>query len=82
MSQNLLKRIITSIVLLFLLIFINFSHEYIFILSVLIIGLIICLEANVLYSKLLTIKYPKKIYPLNNFNIKFVILNVWGITQI
>jgi phosphatidate cytidylyltransferase len=76
MSQNLLKRIITSIVLLFLLIFINFSHEYIFILSVLIIGLIICLEANVLYSKLLTIKYPKKIYPLNNFNIKFVILNV------
>ena len=76
MSQNLLKRIITSIILLFLLIFINFSHEYIFILSVLIIGLIICVEANILYSKLLTIKYPKKIHSLNKFNIKFIILNV------
>ena len=76
MSQNLLKRIVTSIVLLFLLIFINFSHEYLFIISVLIIGLIICLEANVLYSKLLTIKYPKKIHTLNKFNIKFIILNL------
>jgi hypothetical protein len=51
MSQNLLKRIITSIILLSLLIFINFSHKYIFILSILIIGLIICLEANNLFSK-------------------------------
>jgi hypothetical protein len=60
MSQNLLKRIITSIILLSLLIFINFSHQYIFILSILIIGLIICLEANNLFSKLLKIKIFKK----------------------
>ena len=75
MSQNLSKRLITSIVLLSLLIFINFSHKYIFILSILIIGLIICLEANNLFLKLLTNKYLKKHEPKNKLNIKFIILN-------
>ena len=75
MSQNLLKRLITSIVLLFLLIFINFSHKYIFILSILIIGIIICLEANNLFSKFLTNKYSKK-NSTNKLNIKFIILNI------
>ena len=60
MSQNLLKRLLTSIVLLTLLIFINFSHKYIFIISILIIGLIICLEANKLFSKFSNNKYSKK----------------------
>ena len=60
MSQNLLKRIITSIFLLSLLIFINFSHKYVFVISILIIGLIICLEANNLYSKFLTNKFSQK----------------------
>ena len=60
MSQNLLKRLVTSIVLLSLLIFINFSHQYIFILSILLIGLIICLEANKIFSRLLINKYSKK----------------------
>ena len=60
MSQNLLKRIITSIILLSLLIFINFSHQYIFILSILILGMIICLEANNLFSKLLIQNIQKK----------------------
>ena len=55
MSQNLLKRLLTSIVLLTVLIFINFSHKYIFIISILIIGMIICLEAN----KLLTLSEKK-----------------------
>ena len=50
MSQNLLKRLITSIILLSMLIFINFSHQYIFIVSILIIGLITCLEANNIFS--------------------------------
>ena len=58
MSKNLLKRIITSIVLLSLLFIINFSHKYIFILSILILGTIICIEANNLFSKLLSIKNP------------------------
>ena len=60
MSQNLLKRIITSIILLSLLIFINFTHQYIFVLSILTVGLIICLEANNLFSELLINKYSKK----------------------
>jgi len=76
MSQNFLKRLITSIILLSLLIFINFSHKYIFILSILIIGLIICLEANNLFLKLLTIKYSKKNFFINKLNIKFIMLNM------
>jgi phosphatidate cytidylyltransferase len=76
MSQNFLKRIITSIFLLSLLIFINFSHKIVFIISILIIGLIICLEANKLYSKFLTNKYSKKSFPINKLNIKFIMLNI------
>ena len=70
MSQNLLKRIITSIFLLSLLIFINFGHKSIFIISILIIGLTICLEANNLFSKFLTNKHSKKSSPINKLNIK------------
>ena len=76
MSQNLLKRLITSIILLSLLIFINFSHQYIFILSILIIGLMICLEANNIFSKILINNYIKKNSPINKLNIKFVMLNM------
>ena len=76
MSQNLLKRLITSIVLLSLFIFINFSHQYIFILSILIIGLIICIEANNLFSKLLTNKNSKKNSSINKLNANFIILNI------
>ena len=76
MTKNLLKRIITSFFLLFLLIFINFSHKYIFVLSILIIGLIICLEANNLFLKLLTVKYSKNIFYINKLNIRFIMLNV------
>jgi phosphatidate cytidylyltransferase len=76
MSLNLIKRLITSIILLSLLIFIIFSHQYIFILSILLIGLIICLEANTIFSKLLTNKYSKKNSYLNKLNIKFIILNI------
>ena len=76
MSQNLLKRLITSIVLLSLFIFINFSHQYIFILSILIIGLIICIEAKNLFSKLLTNKNPKKKSSKNKLNTNFIILNI------
>ena len=76
MSQNLSKRLITSIVLLSLLIFINFSHKYVFILSILIIGLIICLEANNIFSKFLTRKYSKKNSFINKLNIKFIIFNI------
>jgi phosphatidate cytidylyltransferase len=76
MSQNLLKRIITSIILLSLLILINFSHQYIFLLSILLIGLIICVEANNLFLRLLRNKYSKKNSLINNLNFKFIMLNI------
>ena len=76
MSQNLIKRVITSIILLFLLFFISFSNEYIFILSILILGIIICIEANNLFSNLLRTKQYKKALSLKKFNSKFLILNI------
>ena len=75
MSENLLNRLITSIILLLLLLFINFSHQYIFILSILILGTIVCLEANKLFSKLLFTKKNKN-DPLKKYNNKFFILNI------
>ena len=76
MSQNLISRIITSIILLFILFFINFSHQYIFILSILILGIFICVEANNLFSKLLNIKQVNNSSSFKRFNSKFLILNI------
>ena len=75
MSQNLLKRIITSIILLSLLFFINFSHKYIFILSILTLGMIICIESNRLFSKLLITKKTKNSF-LHRYEGKFLLLNI------
>ena len=75
-SQNLLKRLITSIILLSLLIFIIFSHQNIFILSILLLGLLICLEANKLFLKLLIDMDSKKTSSTNKLNIKFIMLNI------
>ena len=82
MSKNLLKRIITSIILLILLIFINFSHQYIFILSVLILGTLICFEVNSLFSKLLIKSNSKKNYSLKKFNSNFFFLNILAFSYI
>ena len=76
MSQNLFKRIITSIILLILLFFINFSHQYIFILSILILGIVICIEANNIFSKLISLQSKKKKSLSKTFNPKFFILNM------
>ena len=76
MSHNFIKRFITSVILLSLLIFINFSHQYVFILSILILGMIICIEANNLFAKILIKKYSKEKAILNLFNIKFITLNI------
>ena len=76
MSQNLLKRISTSVILLSLLFFINFSHQYIFILSILIVGLIICVEANNILSKLTVNKNLKKKITIKKFNFRFLLLNL------
>jgi len=76
MSHNFIKRFITSVILLSLLIFINFSHQYVFIISILILSMIICIEANNLFSKILIKKYSKNNAILNPFNINFIILNI------
>jgi phosphatidate cytidylyltransferase len=76
MSQNLLKRLITSIILLSLLFFLSFSPNYIFIISILILGLIICIEANNIYSKLISYIYIEKESLSKKFDSKYFILNV------
>jgi phosphatidate cytidylyltransferase len=76
MSQNFLKRSITSIILLSLLLFANYSHQYIFILSIFILGSIICVESNNMFSKLVMPKYFKKNSSIKKFNSKFLILNL------
>ena len=75
MSQNLFKRIVTSIVLLLLFFLINFTGQHVFILSILILGIIICIEANRLISKLVLVHLSKKKALLNNFNFKFLLVN-------
>ena len=83
MSKNLFKRIITSIILLILLIFINFGHQYVFILSILILGTFICFEANSLFSKLMFKFNSKKNYSLKKkFNINFFFLNILAFSYI
>jgi len=76
MSKNFLKRIITSLVLLFLLFFINFSHQYIFITSILLIGLIIYLEAFSIFLKIISVQNLKKKTTVNLINFKFITLNI------
>ena len=76
MSQNLIKRITTSIILLSLLFFINFSHQYIFILSILFLGIIICKEANNLFLKLQLTKIVKKKLFFKKISFKFFAFNI------
>ena len=76
MSKNLLKRTITSIILLILLFLINFSHQYIFIISILLLGIVICIEANNIFSKSILLQSVKKNSLSNSFNPKFFILNI------
>jgi phosphatidate cytidylyltransferase len=76
MSQNLLKRIVTSIILLTLLFIINFSHKYVFIFSILILGTIICIEANSMFLKLVRPHSLKKNNCYEKFNFRFLIFNL------
>jgi phosphatidate cytidylyltransferase len=76
MSKNLLKRSITSIILLLMFLIINFSHQYIFITSIIILCAIISIEANNMYLKLLRSQSFKKNLISNKFNLKYLGLNI------
>ena len=76
MSQNFLKRTITSVILLFLLFFINFGHQYIFNFSILLLGLIVCIEANSIFLKLTSIQKSNQKPITKKINFKFLILNI------
>jgi len=76
MSQNLIKRIITSVILLFLFFIISFSNKYIFIFSIYFVGLIICIETNKIFLKLSEIRSHEGSYIIKKFNFKFLIFNL------
>ena len=76
MSLNLIKRIITSVCLLTLLVIIIFANDFIFITSILIISLIICFESNSMFSKLTGFNLNKKNLIYKKINYKFLMLNI------
>jgi phosphatidate cytidylyltransferase len=78
MSKNLIRRVITSIILLTILLISIFSHNIVFILSLFILSGLICFEANNIFKEMLN-KNNNKIYKRNKkkeFNSKFLILNI------
>ena len=76
MSKNLLKRIVTSFFLLSILIIVNFSHHFIFILSLLIVGLIVCFEFNNILAKLINFNSADHKIINKRINFKFLLLNI------
>jgi phosphatidate cytidylyltransferase len=76
MQKNLLKRIITSFFLLVILLIVNFSHHYIFILSIFFVGLIVCYETNNIFKRLITLNSNNNNGINIKFNFKFLLLNL------
>ena len=76
MSQNFIRRAFTSIILLFLLFLVTFSNKYIFIFTIIILGGIICIEANNIFQKLLKNQLLKKKIFNKKLNKNFLILNL------
>ena len=60
MSKNLIKRLITSIILLTILLISIFSHNVVFILSLFILSSLICFEANNIFEKILNLRLLEK----------------------
>ena len=76
MSKNFLNRIITSFFLLSLLFLIIFSHQYIFLLSILIISIIIFIESHNIFSKLIANISTVNKTSSEIFNLRLLILNL------
>ena len=76
MSKNFLNRIITSFFLLSLLFLIIFSHQYIFLLSILIISIIIFIESHNIFLKLIANISTVNKTSSEIFNPRFLILNL------
>jgi len=79
MSKNFLKRTFTSIILLAILLIVNYSHHFVFMISITILGGIICVEAINIFSKLagpLFAKFNEKDRIAEKINYKFLLINV------
>ena len=79
MSNNFLKRTITSIILLAILLIVNYSHPFVLMISIIIVGGIVCVEANNIFSKLVGpsfTKYKKKDSFALKINYKFLLISV------
>ena len=75
MTANLIKRIITSIILLIIFIIINFSHKFIFVGSILILGLVLFIEFKNIFLKIITSRSVNKKTIINKINLNFLSLN-------
>jgi len=78
MSNNFLKRTITSIILLAILLIVNYSHHFVFMISIAIVGGIVCVEASDISSKLvgpLFTKYNKKDSFVLKINYKYLLIS-------
>ena len=76
MTKNFTKRIITSFFLLLILFIVNFSHHFIFASTILILGLIICIEANNVFLKIISLQYSNPKNFTKKFNLNLLILNI------
>ena len=79
MSKNLFERVSTSLILLTILLIVIFSHNIIFILSLLALCGLVCFEANSIFGKIINkekIKTQKKDKEQKEFNSKFLFLNI------
>ena len=70
MTTNFIKRLLTSIFLLIILLIVIYSHHFIFGLSLLILGFIVCIEFNNIFRKIVGDLYSSSA----KFNLKFFIL--------
>ena len=76
MTKNFTKRLITSFFLLLILFIVNFSHHFIFASTILILGLIICIEANNVFLKIISLQYSNPKNFIKKFNLNLLIFNI------